>query len=410
MFFEFFLGKRYLITKQKEAFVSVITLLSTFGVTVGVMVLIVVIAVMTGFETELMHRILDIESHILVGRYGTPISNPKKVIKTIENVDGVQSATPSIYSQAMLRSSSGVSVAFLRGIDPKSYGCRLKTIAKKCIGSVLKVDEKRTTFLNTAGVVLGKTLAEKLNVGPGDSLNLISTQAVAGTGQVPSIKRIKVLDLVKTGMNQYDDNMAFLAINDLQKMLNMGSAVTGIEVRIDDIFAAGPLAGKISAKLDLPFWTQDWIQVNRNLFAMLKLQKVVMFIILTLIVLVAAFNIASALIMMVMEKTRDIAILKTMGATNRSIRRIFVLKGMVIGVIGTTLGLVLGIILCALLQHYQFIHLPGDVYFLDTLPVRLEVSEALMIVSATLLICFVATLYPAQQAARFDPVEGIRYG
>ena len=410
MSFEFFLGKRYLITRQKEAFVSLITLLSTFGVTVGVMVLIVVIAVMTGFETELMHRILDIESHIIVGRYGTPISHPEKTIKTIESVDGVQSAAPFIYSQAMLRSSSGVSIAVLRGISPKSYGCRLKTIAKKCIGSVLQVDKKRTTFLNAAGVVLGKTLAEKLNVEPGDGLNLISVQGAAGAGKIPSINRIKVLALIKTGMNEYDDNMAFLAINDLQRMLNMGSTVTGIEVRIDDIFSASTLAGKISEKLDLPFWTQDWMQMNRNLFAMLKLQKVVMSLILILIVLVAAFNIASALIMMVMEKTRDIAILKTMGATNKSIRRIFVIKGMVISVVGTTLGLGLGIILCALLQHYQFIHLPGDVYFLDTLPVRLEGLDALMIVLATLLICFFATLYPAQQAARFDPVEGIRYG
>ena len=331
-------------------------------------------------------------------------------VKTIESVDGVQSAAPFIYSQAMLRSSSGVSIAVLRGISPKSYGCRLKTIAKKCIGSVLQVDKKRTTFLNAAGVVLGKTLAEKLNVEPGDGLNLISVQGAAGAGKIPSINRIKVLALIKTGMNEYDDNMAFLAINDLQRMLNMGSTVTGIEVRIDDIFSASTLAGKISEKLDLPFWTQDWMQMNRNLFAMLKLQKVVMSLILILIVLVAAFNIASALIMMVMEKTRDIAILKTMGATNKSIRRIFVIKGMVISVVGTTLGLGLGIILCALLQHYQFIHLPGDVYFLDTLPVRLEGLDALMIVLATLLICFFATLYPAQQAARFDPVEGIRYG
>jgi lipoprotein-releasing system permease protein len=190
----------------------------------------------------------------------------------------------------------------------------------------------------------------------------------------------------------------------------MGSTVTGIEVRTKDIFAARDLAGKISEKLDIPYWSQDWMQMNKNLFAMLRLQKVVMFIILTLIVLVAAFNIASTLIMMVMEKNRDIAILKTMGATNKSIRRIFVFKGMTIGMIGTALGLVLGIILCGMLQHYQFIHLPGDVYFLDTLPVQLEIVDTIIIVSATLFICFIGTLYPAQQAARFNPVDGIRYG
>jgi lipoprotein-releasing system permease protein len=357
-----------------------------------------------------MHLILSIEAHILVGRYGDPILKPAKIVKTIEEIKGVQSAAPFVYSQAMLRSSSGVSIAFLRGIEPQNYGCRLKTVSNKCIGSVLNPDVIQSNLTMATGVILGKVLAEKLNVRPGDDLYLISALGASGSGRVPSVKRIKVLDLIKSGMNEYDSNMAFLAISDLQSMLNMGSAVTGIEVRIKDIFKARTLAGKISEKLNIPFWSQDWMQMNRNLFAMLRLQKVVMFIILTLIVLVAAFNIASALIMMVMEKNRDIAILKTMGATNRSIRRIFVIKGMAIGLIGTALGLVSGIILCGLLQHYQFIHLPGDVYFLDTLPVRLEILDAIIIVSATLLICFIGTLYPAQQAARFNPVEGIRYG
>jgi len=408
--FELFIGKRYLFTKQKEAFVSLITLLSTLGVAVGVMVLIVVIAVMTGFETELMHRILNIEAHVLVGRYGDPITAPKKILKTIKTIDGVQSAAPFIYSQAMLRSSSGVSIAVLRGIEPQNYGCRLKTVSNKCIGSILNSDKIQTNPMIVTGVILGKVLAEKLNVQPGDGLHLISALNGSGSGRVPSVKRIKVLDLVKTGMNEYDSNMAFLAIDNLQGMLNMGSTVTGIEVRIKDIFAARDLAGKISEKLDIPYWSQDWMQMNKNLFAMLRLQKVVMFIILTLIVLVAAFNIASTLIMMVMEKKRDIAILKTMGATNKSIRRIFVFKGMAIGMIGTALGLGLGIILCGVLQHYQFIRLPGDVYFLDTLPVQLEIIDTIIIVSATLCICFIGTLYPAQQAARFNPIDGIRYG
>jgi lipoprotein-releasing system permease protein len=407
---EFFIGKRYLFTRQKEAFVSLITLLSTLGVAVGVMVLIVVIAVMTGFETEVMHRMLNIEAHVFVGRYGNPMTAPEEIQKTIKTIDGVQSAVPFVYSQAMLRSSSGVSVALLRGIEPQNYGCLLKTVSNKCIGSALNSDKTQTSSMNITGVILGVVLAEKLNVQPGDRLHLLSALNGSGGGRVPSIKRIKVLDLIKTGMNEYDGNMAFLAINDLQGMLNMGSTVTGIEVRIENIFAARDLAEKISEKLDIPYWSQDWMQMHKNLFSMLKLQKVVMFIILTLIVLVAAFNIASTLIMMVMEKNRDIAILKTMGATNKSIRRIFVYKGMAIGLIGTALGLGLGIILCGVLQHYQFIELPGDVYPLDTLPVQLEIIDTIIIVSATLFICFIAALYPAQQAARFNPVDGIRYG
>lgn len=410
MSFEFFVGKRYLFTKQTEAFVGLITLLSTLGVAVGVMVLIVVIAVMTGFETELMHRILDVEAHVLVMRYGDPISEPDKLLETIESVDGVSSAAPFIYSQAMLRSASNVSIAVLRGVDPQTIGCRLKTVGRKCIGTELGSKQVQTGLPAATGVVLGKVLAEKLKVEPGDRLQLVSAKSGPGGGQVPTVKRIKVLGLVETGMNEYDGNMVFLALNDLQQMLNMGTTVTGIEVRTKAIFAARDLAESILQKLDFPYWAQDWMQMNKNLFAMLKLQKVVMFIILILIVLVAAFNIASALIMMVMEKTRDIAILKTMGATNKSIRRIFMLRGMVIGIIGTAIGLGSGILLCGVLQRYQFIQLPGDVYFLDTLPVRLEMWDALIIVCATLLICFAATLYPARQAARFNPVEGIRYG
>lgn len=389
---------------------SLITLLSTLGVAVGVMVLIVVIAVMTGFENELMHRILGVEAHVLVMRYGDPISNPGKVINTIEKIEGVVSAAPFIYNQAMLRSASGVSIAVLRGVDPQTIGCRLKTTSRRCIGAQLSSRSHENRTEPAVGVILGKVLAEKLNVRPGDSLQLISVKSAGGDGQVPAVKWVEVIDLIETGMNEYDGNMAFMALSDLQRLLDMGSYVTGIEVRIQDIFTADKLAEEILGRLDFPYWAQDWMQMNRNLFAMLKLQKVVMFIILTLIVLVAAFNIASALIMMVMEKTRDIAILKTMGATNKSIRRIFMLRGMVIGTAGTLAGLVLGIVLCAVLNRYQFIQLPGDVYFLNTLPVRLEIRDAAVIVASTLLICFLATLYPARQASRFDPVEGIRYG
>ncbi len=406
MSFEIFIGKRYLLSKQKEAFVSLITFLSTLGVAVGVMVLIVVIAVMTGFETELMHRILGIESHVLVMRYGDPITDANEVIGKIKDLKGVTSATPFIYSQGMLRSASGVSVAFLRGEPPEQIGCRLKTVSGKCVGGQLSDKRTRNTPLEEPGLILGSVLAQKLKVAKGDQLHLISSKG----GEIPSVKRVRVLDLIETGMNEYDGTMAYMALDDLQKLLHMGSAVTGVGVRIKDIFAAHDLAEKMLKKLDFPYWAQDWMQMNKNLFAMLKLQKVVMFIILILIVLVAAFNIASALIMMVMEKTRDIAILKTMGATNKSIRRIFMLRGMVIGMLGTALGLIMGIVLCALLQHYQFIHLPGDVYFLNTLPVRLEVFDAFIIVASTFLICFFATLYPARQAARLNPVDGIRYG
>jgi lipoprotein-releasing system permease protein len=411
MYFEYIIGKRYFGAKQKEAFVSLITLLSVLGVTVGVMVLIVVIAVMSGFESELMSRILGIEAHILVGRYGEPISEPQTLLEKIQPIEGVETAAPFIYAQAMLRSASGVSGAAIRGIDIETTGCRMKTVNRQCFDKALARSESENSQERMPGLILGKVLAEKLKVAPGDIIYLISSQgSSAGKDLVPEVKRIRVLNLFETGMNEYDGAMAYLSLQDAQAILHMGTAVTGIEVRIGEIYAAKALADKIVGELGFPFWTRDWMQMNKNLFSMLKLQKVVMFIILTLIVLVAAFNIASALIMMVMEKTRDIAILKAMGATDRSIRRIFVFKGMVIGLLGTMAGLILGVLLCALLRRYQFIQLPGDVYFLTTLPVRLEIPDLLTIMVATLGICFLATLYPARQASRFNPVEGIRFG
>ena len=200
-----------------------------------------------------------------------------------------------------------------------------------------------------------------------------------------------------------------MGLAEAQQLLGMTGQVTGIEVRLTDVYQAEAMAATLADQLDYPYWTRDWIQMNRNLFSMLTLQKTVMFIILTLIVLVAAFNIASALIMMVMQKTRDIAILKTMGATNGSIRKIFVFKGLLIGFVGILMGVSGGVGLSLLLQRYQFVQLPGDVYFLTTLPVYLDIVDIAVIVAATLLICLLATLYPARQAARYKPVEGIRY-
>lgn len=411
MYFEYFIGKRYFGARQREAFVSLITLLSILGVAVGVMVLIVVIAVMSGFESELMTRILGIEAHILVGRYGEPISDPQNLIEKIMPIEGVESATPFIYSQAMLRSASGVSGAAIRGIDTQATGCRLKTVTHQCLNHALAPPAADNGLKEMPGLILGKVLAEKLKVGPGDILHLISAQVTPGGKDfVPQVKPIRVLDLFETGMNEYDGTMAYLKLQDAQAILHLGTSVTGLEVRIRQIYSAKDLADKIIGELDFPYWARDWMQMNKNLFSMLKLQKVVMFIILTLIVLVAAFNIASALIMMVMEKTRDISILKAMGATDKSIRRIFVFKGMVIGLLGTLAGLILGLLLCYLLSRYQFIHLPGDVYFLTTLPVRLEILDLATIIAATLAICFLSTLYPAHQASRFNPVEGIRFG
>ncbi|MGD8367235.1 MAG: lipoprotein-releasing ABC transporter permease subunit [Desulfobacterales bacterium] len=405
MAFEFFIGSRYLRAKRKQVFISLITLLSVAGVTVGVMALIVVIAVMSGFEADLKDRILGVESHLVVLRHG-PFTEFRKVLERIDETPGVTAATPFVYSQVMLRTASGASGAVLRGIDPKSAGRVIRNIKPEVLADMGSSEGNAAP-----AIVLGKELARTLGVVRGDSLYVISPRGfLSPAGHVPAMKRFTVAGLFASGMYEYDGSLAYVPLVEAQRLLHMGDAVTGIEVRVDDIYRANKIGKAISDDLGFPFWTRDWMQMNRNLFSALKLEKTVMFIILVLIVLVAAFNIASTLIMMVMEKTRDIAILKAMGASNKSIHRIFVFNGMIIGAVGTMLGVGLGFLACFLLDRYKFIELPGDVYYITTLPVRLELLDVCLIAAAALVICFLATLYPARQAARMDPVEAIRYG
>ena len=411
MSFEYFIGRRYLKAKQKQSFISMITILSIAGVTVGVMALIVVIAVMSGFEDDLKSRILGVESHIVLMHQTGSFNNYRKVLDTVQDTDGIEAVTPFIYSQVMLRSAHGVSGAVLRGIDPETAGSVIKGISPEALKSA--PEPKTLTDGNVAGpgIILGRELARSLHVLKGDSVYIITPRGmISPIGHVPTMRRFKVRGYFETGMYEYDGSMAYVRIEDAQKMLRMGDAISGIEARVFNIYKAREISKQIIEKLGYPFWVRDWMQMNHNLFSALKLEKTVMFIILALIIMVAAFNIASTLIMMVMEKTKDIAILKAMGATNKSIRKIFVFNGMIIGAIGTFLGTGIGFILCGLLEKYKFIELPGDVYYLTTLPVKLDIMDVIIIALSALVICFLATLYPASQASKLDPVEAIRYG
>lgn len=411
MSFEYFIGRRYLRAKSKQSFISLITILSTAGIAVGVMALIVVIAVMTGFESDLKSRILGGQSHIVLMRHGGQFTDYRKILKDVEKIDGVESATPVIYTQVMLRASSRVSGAVLRGIDPESAGRVIKTLDKISLPNP-KTGMGESMDNNVPGIVLGKELANNLGVGIGDTIYLISPRGmISPIGHLPAMKRFRLTGFFESGMYDYDGSFAYINIEQAQKILRMGNSVTGIEIRVGNMYKAREIAQKIVSDLGFPFWARDWMQMNQNLFTALKLEKTVMFIILSLIVLVAAFNIASTLIMMVMDKTRDIAILKAMGATDKSIKKIFVFKGMVIGTVGTIFGVILGFVLCTILKHYKIAELTGDIYYFTTkLPVKLEFFDVFIIVSAALVICFLATIYPARQASRLNPVEAIRYG
>jgi len=306
----------------------------------------------------------------------------------------------------MLRSASGIEGAVLKGILPESTDILIYKTALKSLNSAPDGREAGTGHI--PGIVLGKELAEKLGVRTGQLVDLITPSGMSSSSRLPTIRRLEVRDTVDTGMYEYDSTFGYVLLDTAQKILGMGEAVTGIEIQVDDVYKANAAAERIDAASGFPYWTVDWMQRNRNIFTSLKIQKAVMFVIFSLIILVAGFSITSALIMSVIEKTRDISILKAMGASNRSIRKIFMLKGMAIGALGTGLGIVLGFVLCEALSRYQFVELPKDVYFFSTLPVRIETLDVLSIACAAFLICLLATLYPAIRASRLNPVDGIR--
>ena len=398
---------------RRNAFVSFITLLSVAGVVIGVMALIIVIAVMSGFENDIKQRILGVESHIVLFHRGGQIHDYQQIVKQVEQMKPVVSALPFVMTQVMLRSASGVTGGILRGIDPERAAASMEIF--RTFGSL---DEKLTYRGQDAdktgkppGIILGKELAAQLRVREGDILYLVlSMGALSPVGHMPAVKRFEVTGVFEAGMHDFDSAFAFVHLTEAQRILHMEGAVSGIDIRVNDIYKARQIAESIVSRLGYPFYARDWISMNQNLFAALKLEKVVMFIILTLIVLVAAFNIASSLVMIVMNKRKEIGILKAMGATGKSIRRIFVLEGMLIGGVGTMLGVCLGVIACLLLKRYQFIELSPDVYYITTLPVQLEWLDVSAIAGAALLICYLSTLYPAAQASSVNPVEAIRYG
>jgi len=415
MSFEYFIGGRYLRSKHKQAFISFITFLSMAGVTVGVMALIIVIAVMSGAESYFTTQILGVESHVIVRRHGSTISNYQDIIQKVKSQERVVSAAPFVYTQVMLRSASGISGAVLRGIDPESGDDPIKGFSKEALIEKIRpqqvAGEMAGDSAKAPGIVLGKELAVSLGVSEGDSLYLISPKGMMSPiGQMPSMKRFEVTGIFASGFYEYDASLVFIHLKTAQKIIKIGDSVSGIGVRIDDIYQARQVSEKIVSDLGFPFWTTDWVEMNRNFFSALKLEKKAMFVILTLIIMVAAFNIASTLIMMVMGKTQDIAILKAMGAADRSIWKIFVFNGTIIGLIGTGMGVVLGILSCFVLKHYKFIELPGDVYYFTSLPIQLEFLDVFAIIIAAMGICFLSTLYPAYKASKMNPVEALRYG
>jgi lipoprotein-releasing system permease protein len=413
MSYEFDISLRYLKARRKQFFISLITWISIGGVAVGVMALIIVLSVMAGFEEDLRNKILGTNSHIVILEPGSPgMAQYQEIIDKVTSLKQVISATPFIYSQAMLTRAGNVSGVVIRGIDPLQEAKVTNLADNLKEGSLKDLDSYQGPDNNklSEGIIIGQELAHTLGVSLGEEITVISPLAkLTPLGMVPRMKKFRIAGIFDSGMFEYDMGLAFISLKNAQNFFNMRDRVTGIEVKVEDIYQADTIALNIQKLLGLPYWVRDWMEMNKNLFSALRLEKVVMFIILTLIVLVAAFNIISTLIMVVMEKGKDIAILKSMGATNGSIMKIFMLEGIVIGIVGTIIGIIGGYGVCHLLDTYHFIKLPSDVYYLDTLPVKMQGGDFIIVALSAIIISFLATLYPSWNAARLNPVDAIRY-
>ncbi|MBF0428634.1 MAG: lipoprotein-releasing ABC transporter permease subunit [Magnetococcales bacterium] len=408
--YEWLIGMRYLRAKRSEFFISVITFLSMGGVALGVAALITVLAVMTGFREELQQQILGVTSYVTVRASSGNMSMVQAVMEETAKVPDVTAVAPYITNQAMISAHGRSSGVMLRGIDPKlevkvsSLGRNIKQ------GSLDNMPE--------FGIILGKRLAQNLYVDLDDSVTVtVAVTSVTAVGTLPRMKRFKVVGIFDSGMYEYDNALSYIRLEDAQNLLRMEETVTGVEVMTttpDSAFAVGKI---LRQQLGGGFWVQDWMEMNRSFFRALQMEKAVMFVILLLVVLVAAFNIISSLIMVVMEKGREIAILKTMGAKSSGIMAIFIINGGVIGVMGTLMGTALGLALSwnleRLLRSIEKIFgiqlISGEVYFIDHVPAKVLTSDVMWVTGLSLAITLLATLYPAWRAARVDPVEALRY-
>jgi lipoprotein-releasing system permease protein len=406
--FELQVALRYLTARRKQAFISVISAISVLGVVVGVMALMVALGLMTGLQREIRSRILGATAHVSVFKSGSgAFEDYRGVVERVRKAPRVLGAAPALYGKGLITSGTASAVATLKGIVPAQE----RTVTE--LGE--QVEQGSLDILAGGGegmapILLGRDLANALGVGVGDVVTVTSPEGrLSPMGVLPRVMKFKVAGSVHSGLYEFDAEWAYLPLAAAQRLFGQADRASLVEVKIDDMYAVRQAAGGILHALGEGYLTSDWIQMNQSLFSALWLEKTAIGITIGLIVMVAALNIVATLILMVMEKHKDIAILVSMGASRGAITRIFMLQGTVIGALGTLAGAVLGWGVCRVLDHYKLIHVPVDVYQISYVPFKLLLSDAALVVGGAVLICFLATIHPARGAARLDPAEALRY-